>query len=173
MGMSLSCQGMEFYNNLFYRCATNTSGPILFRRIPGRADANFGRVFNNAFVECGSNSEDSRYGWYSVDSGIDGFEADFNLVVGTGNGTKKTNFTTAEREKFGLNGLSPELVAPQRRMFWSRSGNIVYTSGTALNGVVDSDSMGTDLRIATKWPIGPFAQPGRIPSAPRNLRVEP
>ena len=165
--MAILAPGMEFYNNVFYKSGRNTSGPLNFNTIEGRGRADDAKVFNNVFVECGSRPNDPRYGWYTVNPELKGFEADCNLVIGTGDGMKKSGFQMGTHEASGLNGLSPQFQNAEVLDFRLTAQSPCVGAGRAFNHLFDTDISGS-MR-GGKWDIGAYQLPP--PDAPRNLRV--
>lgn len=74
---------VSFYNNTFYRCGTNTGHPLLFRTLESRGTADNGRIINNAFIHCGSDSNKPDRGWFLIENGVTGNYQNNNLIIGT------------------------------------------------------------------------------------------
>ena len=140
--MSLSAPRMSFYNNVFYNCGQNGVGPIMFRNLPGFAPSNDSKMVNNIFVSCGINPGANNQGWYSVDSGVTGFSADYNLVVGTGAGTTKSTFKTGGLEVHGINGLDPQFLNPAMMNFRLKAASPALGTGADLSGFFTTEFTG-------------------------------
>lgn len=140
--MSLNARSMKFYNNVFYHCGNNISAVILFRNVPGRFAANDGQMINNLFIACGDKPNVPTSGWYSVDAGVTGFSADYNLVVGTGAGTIKNTFKVESFELHGINGLDPQFVNPSLMNFRLRPTSPAVGSGQNLSAFFTTDFTG-------------------------------
>lgn len=78
-------KNVNFYNNTFYRCGTNTGHPLLYRTLEGRGSADNGRIINNAFIYCGSDPEKTERGWHLIDDSITNTLGNRNLIIGTNN----------------------------------------------------------------------------------------
>lgn len=164
--MSIYAEHFRFYNNIFLRSGRNTAGPLLFRTSDDRGNGNYGRLYNNMFVECGSKPDSPELGWYhEIGAPLD-LRADYNLVIGTGAGTAKTTFT----EPHGLNGIAPIFVnmyATGADGFRLQAVSPCIGAGTNLSDLFTTDFAGTTR--GESWDIGPFAF--RPPSRPKGLRI--
>jgi hypothetical protein len=172
--MSIWGHDFYFYNNVFYRCGRNSSGPLLFRDgSSNRGSADNCRVINNIFMECGSYPEQSAYGWYGFEGVLTNFQADYNLVVGIGVGTTKTGFQAKDREIHGVNGLNPGFVSIPGIDFRLTAGSPAIGAGTNLGNLFSNDIQG--VRRGVQWDIGPFqyiSTSGEArPPSPSGLRL--
>jgi hypothetical protein len=149
--LNLYAPGFQFFNNTFYQVGTNSGWAIIY------GDAAIGhsddlQIENNIFQECGYAGLANR-GWYTGDA-ISGLIADYNLVVGTGDGTVKTGFT----ETHGINGEDPLLVN-----FVPQAGSPAIGSGTDLSAFF-TDDFTSSTRVAP-WDIGAYEYLGRRATA--------
>lgn len=173
--MSIYADNFKFYNNVFYKCGINTSSPILFRSSTDRGVAHNSKIFNNIFVECGSMPTSPYYGWYGTyvptdAPALQGFEADFNLVIGTGDGTTKKGFN----EPHGLNGTQPRFLDPDRLDFRPIVGSPVIGAAKNLYPLFATDFTGAMRDSSLPWDLGAFVYlPGKPtqPATPQNLRI--
>lgn len=153
--ISLSAPHMYFYNNTFYQTGTNTGSPILFRDRSGQNGGvgHSGQMFNNIFVECGTDPTADWQGWWSVvEPGATNLTSDNNLVIGTGAGTAKdTNLFT---DVNGINGEDPLFVSVANSDFHLQSGSPAIAAATNLNAVFTLDFDGV-VRGDT-WDCGVF-----------------
>ncbi len=152
--MSVSARDMKFFNNVFYHCGENTSAVILFRNVAGATPANNGKLVNNLFVACGDKPNVSSTGWYSVDPGVSGFSADYNLVIGTGAGTTKATFRTGNLEAHGMSGVDPRFVNPALMNFRLLPGSPALGSGLNLSALFTTDFTGG--RRVGPWSRGAY-----------------
>ena len=159
--MTIWAPGMQFYNNVFYRCGTNSAAPIVFQALPTRGAADGGVVINNLFVECSLKPFDSRYGWYVTDDVVTGFSADYNLVIGTGAGETKTSFQAAGREVHGINGMNPQFVDAAGLNFRLMATSPGFGTGLDLSALFTRDIAGVNRNGG--WSIGAYARPATAP----------
>jgi hypothetical protein len=145
----------SFYNNLFYRCGNNSSHPLLYRAgstaSGGRNFGHDGSAINNIFVECGSSPSSPSYGWYYIESGVTGFTADHNLVIGSGAGTIKGSKWT---ELNGINGQDPQFRDPEALDFTPSPNSPLIGAGKSLSHLFSVDLHGNQRGPA--WDIGPI-----------------
>lgn len=170
--MSIYADNFTFYNNVFYKSGRNSGSPIMFRTSNDRGVAHYGKVFNNLFIECGSVPTSAYYGWYSVESAADkpavvGFEADHNLVIGTGAGTTKIGFN----EPHGLNGVQPRFVDADRLDFHLAEGSPGIGAGKNFYDLFTTDFSGATRDSSLPWDLGAYAFNGAKPPAPQNFRA--
>lgn len=116
---------MKFYNNTFVLSPTEASASIFIRTSSSRGTAHRTKVFNNIFYKGGVNPAGTGQGFFTFDipgsfgipidaPPIQDFEANNNLVIGTGVGTVKSssvwNYNGGNAN--GLNGIDPLLTNP-------------------------------------------------------------
>lgn len=145
--------GAHWYNNTFYRCNQNSGAVLTFGYDPTgvRGQAWRGDVENNAFVECGPTPNDTTRGWYSADTNLTDFIADYNYI-GASNGVAKTTSLLSFTEAHGINGGLPNFVNPGADFHLS-SGSVLIDAGTTLPGfTTDFDGISRPQGIA--WDIG-------------------
>lgn len=151
--MSIYAHNFHFYNNVFYRTGRNSGHPLYFMDSTDRGMGHNGKVYNNIFIECGANPANAVQGWYAAGV-VTNLQADHNLVVGTGAGTTKTGFQTANREMHGINGKSPMLYNLQVLDFRLQNGSPCIEAGLPLNHLFTLDFKG-NYRGST-WDIGAY-----------------
>lgn len=136
--VSIYLPGMVWYGNVFHQCGQNSGSVLLFRTSATKGHGHDGTVQNNIFSECGSSSDDVRYGWYDVsesDGAITGLAGDYNLVVGTGAGTVKDSSWTDYGEGNGINGSDPLFTNAATGDFTLQVGSPAIGAGTILPGL--------------------------------------
>jgi hypothetical protein len=169
VGMAGNCdlENCRWYNNTFYRCTTNTGGPILLNCNPKGCASN-AEIFNNIFFECGSNPGSTQMGWYFPENTNFVFSADYNFVSGLNGAGKGANF----RELHGINGGNPWFVDAAKFNFRLRPISPLLGKGKLIIGFTN-DFVG-GLRPVTNWDIGAFQLPStQRPPPPSNLRTRP
>ena len=77
-----------------------------------------------------------------MDSGVTGFSADYNLVVGTGAGTTKSTFKTGGLEVHGINGLDPQFLNPAMMNFRLKAASPALGTGADLSGFFTTEFTG-------------------------------
>jgi hypothetical protein len=166
MGGNVDIENCDWYNNTFYRCTTNTAGPILLNcNIKGCATS--ARVFNNIFYECGSLPGSKEFGWYHPENTNFVFTADYNFVAGTGGAPKAT---TKFREVHGVNGGDPGFVDAANYNFRLRPESILIGKGIAVQGFAEDISR-APRPASGAWDIGAYQTPFNRPAPPAGLRV--
>ncbi len=168
--MHIYAPHFNFYNNTFYRSGRNTAGPFLFRYSTTRGSGHYGQVYNNLFVECGSDPSRSDIGWYGIEAGVTGVQCDYNLVIGIGAGLTKKGFQSAGREMNGINGNDPLFVNPDALDFRLQSISPAITAGKTVSGFND-DLVGVTRPQGVAWDMGAYEFRTDTPAAPRGLRV--
>jgi hypothetical protein len=164
-----SIPGVAFLNNTFFR-VNRTNGGHAFsygdrvytitNAAPGySAGTNFAHnctVLNNAFIQCGDDSNNS--GWYSFDNLCTNIWADFNFVsIGDAfeaadtDGTMRTNGAAGGWSLFdwyelnGINGGDPRMVSLSGGNFRLQSDSPLIGRGTTAAGSsLDADSYPRD-----------------------------
>lgn len=173
--MNIYADHFEFYNNVFVRSGRNTGTVFVFRTSTDRGSAHYGKVYNNIFLECGTDPARPNVGWYGTyvapgAPSLEGFEADHNLVIGTGAGTTKTGFN----EPHGLNGVQPRFVDLDRLDFHLAEGSPAIGAGKNLYALFTTDFAGAVRDTSLPWDVGAFvynqANPVR-PTTPQNFRI--
>ena len=163
--VSITCDHFYFYNNVFYG---GISGPLLFRQ-NGTGDGNSSncKVFNNAFINCADETAANKGGGYGFvgTNPAPGFEADYNMVIGTGAGTVKTGYQVNGLEVHSLNGVDPLFVNAASADFRLQLGSPLAGAGYNWSTLFTDDFEGT-TRTAP-WDIGAYKYSGIIPSAPQ------
>lgn len=174
--MNMSAPGMQFYHNVFYRSGRNTGAPILFRTGSYGNNGHRGRVYNNIFVECGSNPANVGQGWYSVDTGILDFKADNNLVLGASSAPTKVGFVRNGNESKGINGVNPMFNDIGLLDFRVLSTSPCVAAGTNLGDLAQFDF--EEARRTVSWTIGAYNTPVQVaassstPPMPSGFTVE-
>lgn len=161
--MNLYVPNFKFYNNTFYRCATNTGNILSFGSslTAGRADNTV--VQNNIFVECGANTASTTQGGYGWDVGLTNNVADYNLIVGTGAGTTKDAGYFIDVH--GVNGSDPIFVDTSND-YSLQSGSPAIGAGTDLSATFTDDITGATR--SAPWDIGAYEYDGSTPVVPTN-----
>ncbi len=150
MQANIYAPGFKWYNNTFYHVDQNTGGPLFFNAAEsGRA--NNGMVENNLFIDCGRLPNNT--GWYSVDSGITGFQADYNYVARgpSNNWSDKTGF----REPHGINGGNPKFINHESSDFRLQADSPAVNSGVTIGGF-HSDKNGIPRPQRSAWDMGAY-----------------
>jgi len=177
---------VKFYNNVFYKCATNdvNGGPLLIFADAGTIGrGNGGQVFNNIFLDCGvAGNLNNGNGWYYFDTTLTNVAADYNYVgkdgykaietdpqhraVGSSGGWDKFSWW----ENHGINGGNPMLVSETQLDFRLQSGSPLINRALPLNQWFTTDIRG--LTRGSQWDIGAYefqagepvalAPPGRL-----------
>jgi hypothetical protein len=151
MAANLGVPACKWYNNLFYRCTTNT-GAVLLWNWAKTSVGSEGECFNNIFVFCGYNPASPYSGWYYADPAVTStFRADYNFVAGTIYAAKSPSSFT---ELHGINGGNPMFRAPAMGDFHLLSGSPVISAGLRIQGF--SGDFDGNARPLTNWTIGPF-----------------
>lgn len=127
----------EWEGNTFYRCTTNTSGPILLNNnVKGQATN--AKVRNNLFIECGSDPSNNQFGWYAFENNDGGWQstvtANYNMVAGTGGGAKRSDLFT---EANGINGGNVMFVDAANNNFALQQTSPARATGIYIPGSVD------------------------------------
>ena len=184
--ISVSMPEVKFYNNVFYKCATNdvNGGPLLIFADAGTIGrGNGGQVFNNIFLDCGvAGNLNNGNGWYYFDTTLTNVAADYNYVgkdgykaietdpqhraVGSSGGWDKFSWW----EVHGINGGNPMLVSETQLDFRLQSGSPLINRALPLNQWFTTDIRG--LTRGSQWDIGAYefqagepvslAPPGRL-----------
>lgn len=134
--------------------------PMGVSRLYAKGSGDNGKVYNNIFVECGSAPSNSSQGWYMTGPGTTGFQADRNLVIGTGTGTAKVGFT----EPNGINGRDPQFDDAASRNFHLQMSSPCVGQAAVIDGY-GADFYDTPRGRA--WDIGPIEYAG----SPLNSRI--
>jgi hypothetical protein len=109
--LNLYSPGHKFYNNTFFRSPSGAGSCVLLRAA-SKGVAEDCEFYNNIFYKGGSNVSSDAQGFYgfafSTGYAIKNFTADYNLVIGEGNGTvKKGMWRSFESNNNSLNGIDP------------------------------------------------------------------
>jgi hypothetical protein len=188
MQSSIDVPNVQFYNNTFYRCATDSGVLLSFgffdvtyaTNVNWRGAATNSVVRNNAFVECGTGKNS---GWYagtymafngtnwnaqytSIPSWVK-LDADYNFVCGP-NGAPKTEFS----EQHGINGGQVSFVNPVWGDVHQSNGSILIDNGQAVPGVaVDKD--GAVRPQGAAYDIGAYEYGGPSQGTPPTIATQP
>jgi hypothetical protein len=165
--MNLFAPGFSFYNNTFVRVGINSGFAIIYGN--SRAgQANNLTIINNIFYQSGDPTRANR-GWYAGDP-VTSLVADYNLVIGTGDGQTKLGFQTAGLEAHGINGQDPRFVDATIMNFQLQATSPVIGAGQMLNSLFNTDLTGNPR--GTVWDIGAFQHDsGLVP--PNSLKIVP
>jgi hypothetical protein len=170
--LNLYAPGFNFYNNTFYRCATN-SGFVVIWGVSSAGTASDMRFYNNIMFECGyPNAVNS--GWYGGTVASNQL-SDYNLVIGSGAGTTKdySMWTGNGREVHGINGAPPLFVCAASNDFRLQTGSPAIGAGTNLSAFFSADYKGTPRGAA--WDMGAYQYESgsqATPSPPKKIRVK-
>jgi hypothetical protein len=160
----------KWYNNTFYHCTTNTSGPILLNcNVKGCASN--AEVFNNIFFECGAIPTSPEMGWYAPENTNFTFAADYNFVCGTGGAAKGTSYFT---EPHGINGGDPLFVDPAHFNLRLKTGSPLINKGRSILSV-SNDFANIVRPQGASWDIGAYEFQSVVlkkPAPPSQLRVQ-
>ena len=156
--------GFKFYNNTFYHSDQNTGGPLIFNNNPSIGVANGGVVMNNLFIDCGSRPLKS--GWYLLDAGLTGFQADYNYVAGP----ESAGFPSKQGfdEAHGINGGDPKFVSISGSDFGLQADSPAIDSGAAISGF-NYDKNGKERPLGKAWDRGAYEGAGQ--PSPKGLRI--
>lgn len=179
---NLGANGQYFFNNTFYRATTNTGHVLGGGGTKGTAYGT--RYFNNAFIRCGSDPENTGFGWYNTSPMLSNgsLESDWNFVVG-GSGTNweaKAEYSgTDSFQKFrsyGLDpnslnpGVDPQLLNPSAFDYRPSTNSPMYGTGTNIYALLPSfarrDIQGNALSPTNAWSIGAHQLSGTGASSP-------
>jgi hypothetical protein len=177
-----SIPGLRWINNTFYKSAYDTGLVLTFgiskrtengvEVIKGRADR--ARVFNNVFFMCSNDPSSINYGYYSHDTEIEDFQADYNFVCGSNyspkrGGTEQSAFVFAEPH--GINGGNPMFMDESKLDLRLADNSPLKGKGIAVPGLHSGTG---PVDIGSNMHVG-LAIPGNNPAPrpPRNLRVGP
>lgn len=184
---------VQFYNNVFVDCATNleNGGPLLIFTDSIVGKGHSGRVYNNAFLNCGlAGNTNNGNGWYAFDTTLTNCSADYNY---TGKDGYKTVYVDPTHravgaaggwdkfawwEDHGINGGNPQFYDSANLNFQPIVGSFLIDAGTNLAGMFTTDILGV---TRSGWGIGPYelgaalASPPEIPcsEAPKPLLAYP
>jgi len=172
--MNLYCPGFQFYNNTFFETPTTQDAVVRVIASADRGSANDTKFFNNIFYKGGLNPTSVSAGYYVVEEKptlgfyINTFEANNNLVIGTGQGTIKSgNWLKYSANANSLNGVDPlfvNSVTPSE----PEHLRLLNTSPAIGAAVVRNDLFTTDYSNTTRgvtWDIGAYEYAaGVIPS---------
>lgn len=200
----------RWYFNTFIHAATNVNNsmPLVFTATEKGTPTN-AVIKNNIFFECGPNPANTSFGWYDAEgrtNAIGGppyvnqpnsppipyyqnvdmrftWDVDYNLVVGSSNGSKRTSTnmigpngaTTYYRyfvEPHGFNGVDPKLDNWQANAFGLLNTSPLLDAGLAIAGI-NQDYLGS-IRPAGPAPDigaveGAFTPPSSPPNSPSGL----
>jgi hypothetical protein len=190
---TMACPDVSWYNNTFVDCATNSAAAaitLIFTTATNATYTNFtycsghgGRVFNNAFLNCGDTNMDR--GWYVFDSFLTNIQADYNFVaknnyravdanslhqaIGDPGGWNKWKWW----EPHGINGGDPFFVSKSRLDFRLMLGSPLIGAALPLNQLFTTDKRGATR--GAQWDIGAFEfradETVDLPLAPTDLHV--
>ncbi|MBX3744438.1 MAG: DUF1565 domain-containing protein [Verrucomicrobiae bacterium] len=113
-----SANGVQWLNNLFYRCARTTAS-VIAGGSTAHGTAHDTVIRGNLFFECGINPASDRQGWYALAPALSSLDADFNTVTGLLGASKRTAppddpsyWGSYGWERHGINGGSPLVGDP-------------------------------------------------------------
>jgi hypothetical protein len=180
VGMQMNCDlpGTKIYNNLFYRCTTNTAH-VLLMGYNQKGYATNSEIKNNIFIECGSDSANKQFGWYDQESTNANLSADYNFVCGPNGSAKQLappsddfHWASWGLEAHGINGGTPKLLFPPGQKFRLLQGSPAIGAATNLSSRFTTDLDGNPRPISGSWDMGPliYTTNSAVP-APGNLRA--
>jgi hypothetical protein len=154
---------INWYNNTFYRVNTSNTGLLLYNGY----EAGSGIVMNNAFIACGTASDN---GWYT--GSVTG---DYNFVSNTATGGTKSGFSEAH----GRNGGDPGMIALSNNCvtntcdFHVGASSALVDVGSVISGF-NTDKDGVSRPQGSDWDIGAyeFSSGGVALNPPQNLTVQ-
>ena len=173
--LNLYSSGHSFYNNTWVQGPSTHSATVLVRTA-SKGSANGTKFFNNIFYMCGVNPSNSGHGFYAwIESEgypLTGLEADYNLVIGKGEGTvKSSSWTAFGSNSNGLNGVDPLLVESSNPTTEAhvrlRKGSRAISAGKDLSEFFSTDFSGRQR--LNRWDIGAHQSGGAL-SAPTGYR---
>jgi len=173
---NLGANQQYFFNNTFYYATTNTGHVLGGGGTKGTAYGT--KYYNNAFIRCGSDPENTGFGWYNTSPMLSNgsLESDWNFVVG-GSGTNweaKAEYSgTDSFQKFRSYGLDPNslnpgvdplLLNPAGFDYRPATNSPLYGAGTNIYALLPSfarrDIQGNALSSTNAWSIGAFQVSG-------------
>lgn len=148
---------IKIINNTFVSSATEQGYAILLRASSTRGTATGCKIFNNIFYKGGFDSARPSLGFYGfvelADHPLTGFEADHNLVIGTGAGTVKGSlWTYLNANSNSLNGVDPAFVNPAKDDYRLEPHSPARDKGKVLRAEFSSDYAGRSR--GQSWDLG-------------------
>lgn len=172
---AVSIPKIKFYNNLFYRCATNAGGnyPLIFCYNTNTTYTNLawcaghgGEVINNVFVDCGGTST-HKQGYWFYNYITNNPRADYNFVCYTNGAITNNPLHQAVGdpggwdgytwwEPNGINGGDPLFANKALFDFTIPTNSPLYLKGTNFSALFTNDFAGTTRPASGNWTIGPY-----------------
>lgn len=174
--LNLFSSGHKFYNNTWVQSPITHSSGVVIRTSTDRGNGHDAKFFNNIFYKCGQTPANANHGFWGFVAAagvpITGFEADYNLVIGSGAGTTKGDgWTKFNSNTHGLNGVDPLLVEPMDPTTADhvrlRQGSPAIGAGKNLSEFFTTDFSGRQR--LNRWDIGAHQSGGAL-SAPTGYR---
>lgn len=174
--LNLYSPGHKFFNNTWVQSPITHSSGVVIRTSTDRGNGYDASFYNNIFFKCGQTPTNSSHGfWGFVEATgvpLTGFQADNNLVIGSGSGTVKgSGWTKFSSNSNGLNGVDPLLVEPTNPTSEAhvrlRKGSPAIGAGKDLSEFFTTDFSGRQR--LNRWDIGAHQSGGAL-SAPTEYR---
>lgn len=171
-GINLYCPGFLFYNNTFFETPLTQTSCVRVIASTDRGSANNTKMFNNIFYKGGVSPSSVNNGYFMIEPKvgfpITGFEADYNLVIGTGAGTVKSGVWASYGANVNsLNGIDPLFVQPINPSEPEHL-RLLNTSPAIGTAIPRNDLFTTDFSNVTRgvgWDIGAYEYAaGSVPS---------
>jgi hypothetical protein len=160
----------KFYNNTFYHVGHHAFAPqnAIQLRNGTKGTADSCEIKNNLFIDCMGRTNG---GWYHIDPGIVGTDADYNYVTGP---QPIFDSKSGFNEIHGINGGDPKFFDLESEDFHLLTGSPAIDYGTPISSF-DFDMEGISRPQGEQWDIGAYEFPSDIlyPLSPKNLRIEP
>lgn len=175
--LNLFSPGHKFFNNTWVQSPITHSSGVVIRTSTDRGNGHDAKFFNNIFYKCGQTPTNTNHGFWGFVAAagvpLTGFEADHNLVIGSGAGTVKgSGWTKFDSNANGLNGVDPLLVEPTNPMSAAhvrlRSVSPAIGAGKDLSEFFKTDFFGRKRLL--RWDIGAHQSDGSL-SAPTGYRA--
>ncbi len=174
--LNLFSSGHKFFNNTWVQSPITHSSGVVIRTSTDRGNGHDAKFFNNIFYKCGQTPANPNHGFWGFVAAagvpITGFEADYNLVIGSGAGTMKGDgWTKFSSNTHGLNGVDPLFVEPMNPTTADhvrlRQGSPAIGAGKNLSEFFTTDF--SRRQRLNRWDIGAHQSGGAL-SAPTGYR---